>query len=458
MTDLFTRKLIDFMAKAKFGDIPPPAVKAIKELILDDIGCAFGGYYMKPLRNALVNYCKDVGGTPESSIIGDGTKTSCALAAGVNAQFAFALDFDETGPGVHVGSSIVENAIAVAEKVGASGKEVIAAVATGYEISGRFDEAGRRHVPSTDAARHIPMTNALVAGKLLGLDGTQMNNALGIAWVNNGVLSFDRVVALMGFRPSPMVGDTNFWWTQRGIEAALLSENGFQGPLDILDDEKEYDGKALTSDTEPYWYTQNLLELKPWPMSRLTHANMENMRRIMNEEKLKPEDVEEVIFRGAKFYTVYPFNSPDLVDWQVAVLSVPWGLSMVALDIPPGTAWIDTRRFKDQTALAFARKVKMEELPEATKRWDSKEFIGFPNELEVRAKGRIFKRSTKDLELGLSLGSPRRPMPRKMSEAKFLDQVKRTLPEGQARELLSVAYDLENLTNVKDLTKLYRPK
>src|SRR5262245_61850414 len=130
------------VAETTLADIPERAIQRIRDGILDTVGVAFFDYLLDPRAPGLVEYCKELGGgTRESTIIGDGTKVSCAYAAGANAQLSSSTDFDETGPGVHALSNLVQTGIAVAERVGAGGPDLITAVALAYEINCRFARA-----------------------------------------------------------------------------------------------------------------------------------------------------------------------------------------------------------------------------------------------------------------------------------------------------------------------------
>ena len=97
-----------------------------KKAILDDVGIAFLGYDLE--GGQVIEYARAVGhGAPEATLIGDGGKVSCLVAAGANAQMAQDTDFNETGPGHHIISPIAQTAISVAERTGSSGKNQVIA-------------------------------------------------------------------------------------------------------------------------------------------------------------------------------------------------------------------------------------------------------------------------------------------------------------------------------------------
>ena len=90
-----TRQLIKELIGTEFEDIPSAAVEKIKWAILDDVGIAFQGYAMQ--GQTLVDYARDAGGPPESTVVGDGAKVSAGVAAGVNAMFCYAQQLRRDG-------------------------------------------------------------------------------------------------------------------------------------------------------------------------------------------------------------------------------------------------------------------------------------------------------------------------------------------------------------------------
>ncbi|MSO65431.1 MAG: hypothetical protein EXQ85_06505 [Alphaproteobacteria bacterium] len=108
-----TRTLAAEVAETPSAAIPGTARAAIKRLLIDHVGIAYMGaaFTGKPLHS----YANELGGRPEAVLIGSGTRVAAELAAGVNAQLCRNTDFEETGPGTHVGPLIVHTALAVGQ-------------------------------------------------------------------------------------------------------------------------------------------------------------------------------------------------------------------------------------------------------------------------------------------------------------------------------------------------------
>ena len=164
------------------------------------------------------------------SVFGAAWTTSPSYASLVNGVMigGFETDHAYFAGSCHPSAAVFPAALALAERDGADGKQFMAAVAVGYEVTCRVGMAATRAVED-QAGFHGPGTNAsfggaAAAGKLLGLDARGMSNALGIAGSHaGGLLEFSKEGAMT---KRLHVGRG----CQMGLEAALLASHGFTGP------------------------------------------------------------------------------------------------------------------------------------------------------------------------------------------------------------------------------------
>ena len=446
-----TRQIANEIVEAKFQEIPGPAVERTRRAILDDVGIGFLGYSVA--GQPLVEYAKDVGGgRPEATLIGDGTRVSCVAAAAVNAQMACDTNFNETGPGHHELSSLAQTAISVGERVGASGKDVITAVALSYEMNGRFTRAAlpAEIIGGYGSKRHIVLSVTIAAAKLLGLDETQINHAIGIAWY---------------YSPPPQEFIYHHsWWKriasfhlgtcQLGVQSALLAQKGFEGPSDLLEKETFYDLERLMWSPSPYHYPANELLLKPWISPRGTQPGLQAALEIVAEQEIGPEEIDEIIFTGKSLYFDFPFNNPAPVEYWDAIYSVQWQFAMALLGYEAGAAWTTEERLRDPACIALARKVKLQEDSYTSEVWDSGQTVAddYPNEVEILAGGRRYKKRKTYRE---NLGSPGAPLSPEQLEGKFRTQAVPVIGEGRCEELLGMLSRLEEQRDIRELTRLF---
>ncbi|MSO64727.1 MAG: hypothetical protein EXQ85_02795 [Alphaproteobacteria bacterium] len=439
-----TQQLAEEIAGTRAADVPPVARERIKRLLIDQIGVSYLGYALT--GKALAAYARDVGGPPEAVLIGDGSRVSAEMAAAFNAQVCRNTDFEETGPGPHAGPVMAHTALAVGQRIGSSGADVLTAAALGYEINGRFFFARK-----DGDIRHLGLAAAIVAAHLLRLDPPAINRMLGLAWeLPSKSLLFQ--LPKVPKRVSRL-GMGNLWSARFGVQAALMALHGFDGLTDELDYlDREYHLDRLGRSPAPFHYTATQLQLKPWPTSRLCHGALQMLERIMDEERLTAADIDHVVLHLADLYTV-PHQTDPAPDecWQV-IYSVQWGVTMVAHRVTPGPDWYAPARLADRACRDFAAtKVELKADAEASATLRSLDWLALPNGIEVRAKGKAHRGRMAFRDV---LGSPGNPMTPAMFEEKFLRLAATVIGAPRAQELLTALNHIESAANVNTIAAL----
>ena len=438
-----TRQLAEEIAGATYDSVPEAARLQIRRLIADQIGVAFLGARLTGV--AYEGYARALGGTPDAVLLGTGLRVPAELAAGINAQVCRNTDYEETGPGLHAGPVVAMTALAVGERVGASGRDVVAAAALGYELNARFFFARR-----DGDIRHLGVTAAAIAARLLGLDADATNRALGLAWE----LPSKSVLYQVPKVPKRVsrLGMANVVSARQGVQAALLVQQGFDAlpdELDALGD--QYDLAALMRSPAPYRHTATQLMLKPWPASRLCHGAIQMAQRIMAEHALKPAQIERVVLGLADIYLMPHQNDPAPDDYWQAIYSVQWNLAMALLAVPPGPDWSDAARLRDPAARALAARIELTEDPEATTAMRTLRWLDLPNTIEIHAAGRVFRDRILFHDV---LGSPGAPMPPALFDGKFRGLVAPALGTGRAAQLLEALHDIDQADDIRTVTAL----
>lgn len=442
-----TERLAAEVAGAEFDGLPPGAVGIVKRALMDDIGVALLAH--EYLDQPLIGFARQVGGLPEATLLGDGGRVSAGLAAGVNAEMASHSDFEESGPGVHAFSPIGQTAVAMAERTGGSGRDVIAAIAVSYELNGRFarnlaDTRPLIHLFPAHFRRHLIVNPALVAARMLGLDAAATNIVIGLAWT---MVPPDMNHIYLTPRLGWPNSQHNLWSCQIGVQAALLVAAGSGGPPDILDHGASdiYSLDSLGASPTPWYYLTHELNFKPWIGSYGFMGAMQLADRLVTRHRIDPSSIDEVVFRGSAVY-----NDPDSVfidpepDTAWAALGcVPWAISNVILGHPAGPDWLAPGSLVDPIRRSLARRVRLEtsESP-------------YVNEVAIRAGGRTYRDRIRREDY---LGSPRNPMSPEQLEAKFLRNASVAVGESRAQEMLVLLRSLEELDDIRRLTRYYSP-
>src|SRR5262245_18845611 len=184
-TTMLTQRLAEFVINTRTSEVPAEVLDAARDALIDTIGVALVGS-LDEVGEITLRYVSDLGARREATVWGSHVSTSMAEAAFINGIFGHALDFDDVHASVHghPSTTLIPAVIAAGEAAGASGRDVLAAYAIGLEVGGKLGIAlGNGHY---QRGWHATATTgvfacAAAAGRLLGLDVTQMRHALGLA-------------------------------------------------------------------------------------------------------------------------------------------------------------------------------------------------------------------------------------------------------------------------------------
>src|SRR5450432_2843081 len=275
----FAAVLARFACKLAIGDMPATAIAAAKTNIFDTLACAAAGSGARGVADAR-ELALEWGGAPQATILAFGDKIPAHHAAWVNATMAHARDYDDTHDAavLHAGVSVVPAALAAAEwRGGVRGSDFITAVAAGLETIFRLGVATQIGIIEsgfmyTALFGHFAATVA--AGRVAGLDATQMVNALGIVYSqvagNHQVTRDGALTKRMqpGFAAQAALVSVQL--AQRGVRGAQATFEGVDGFLRVYLRDR-CDGDVLRA-----WlgtrYEFVDLSYKPYPCCRFNHT------------------------------------------------------------------------------------------------------------------------------------------------------------------------------------------
>ena len=242
-----TQELCETITATRFESLGADCVRRVKQAIADGIAVAAAGSRQEPPK-LLAEHVKSLGGKAQSSVWGQGFKTSPVQAAYANGVATHVLDFEPMWvPPTHSVSPTVPVAFALAEAKGLNGREIVTAVAKGMELQGRIQYAANQYRPGS-LRFHPPgivgvLGAAVTAGHLLELDSGQLAHALGIAGSRAGAL-----LANIG----SMTKSTHCGYAgASGLDAALLASRGFTANPAIFDAPRGYVATFFAQEFEP---------------------------------------------------------------------------------------------------------------------------------------------------------------------------------------------------------------
>ncbi len=233
---MIAEHLADYARTVTYSHLPAAVIHEVKRRLLDSLACAFGGWRADPCRIArrLAESAKSPRG---ATLWGSGQKTFPDLAAFANGALVRYLDFNDTYLSKEPAhpSDNLSAAMAVAETVRASGKQLIEAVVLAYEIQCRLCDAAALRPRGWDHVSYGPFSSTLAAARLFKLTRAQTCQAINLAGTANVALRQTRV------------GDLSMWKAcafsnaaRNGVFAAMLARLGMTGPSPIFEGEKGF--------------------------------------------------------------------------------------------------------------------------------------------------------------------------------------------------------------------------
>ena len=291
-----TRQLCETINALDYDSLGDECVFRVKQAIQDGIAVALAGCREPQIRIS-VEHFKFLGGNPQASIWGLGTKASVVQAAYVNAAATHVLDFEPMStPPTHCVSPTVPVALALAEIIPVTGKQVIAAVAKGTEIQGRMQLAGRMLVASKlkfhPTGTAGVLGSAVVASDLLGLGVEGMQHSIAFA--------ASRLGGLLANIGSMVKCTHSATGAASGLDAALLVSRGFRANPDALEASKgiietlypeQFDRDVLLSFGKPFRIADPGFAIKLFPSQISTHyaitAAIEVSSQIPDKRKIR---------------------------------------------------------------------------------------------------------------------------------------------------------------------------
>ncbi|MBI2907714.1 MAG: MmgE/PrpD family protein [Chloroflexi bacterium] len=400
-----TRALARFVVETKYEDLPPEVVHEAKRLILDIIGNTLGGGGTE-LGVIALKYLRMLGGAPECTILSTGEKTSVLNAAYANSRIGDALDAtDMILNSAHVGTPVVSSALAFGERSGATGKDLITAVALGFEVGARLAicVATPLMVSGQDVHRNrMPLFefgSCSAAAKIMGLDEDRMVYAYGFTGANASLMATRWTEAAV--LPLTKYGDAGLQASEGGM-GALMAQCGITTYDGILDgdhglwkfrDTGACDFNIMVGDLGKKWYLPEN-SYKPWTSLRWTHHGLTILTKLVSENDIKAEDIERILVKTAPRGASGRFANKNPIGMVSCEFNQPHAMAMGALGIKRGPLWYAPETMNDPRVRALRDKVDVAVEPRAVecKSWPLEDQIRKrPTSVAITAKGKTFE-------------------------------------------------------------------
>jgi len=459
----YAQELADFVCKLQLKDVPEEIRRLARLSTLDSIGVILAGHQTESARIA-VNLVRSYGGAPDSTIFGYEDRVPAPAAAFANGVAAHSTELDDhiahTRSMNHPGVVTFPAAFALAEKVGASGEQLLVSAVAGYEINSRINGAVPPGFFNFQRSFHGtaicgPFGAAATASPLFGLNPDQLANAFGICGsIAAGSFEFHSTGAwTKRFHAG--------WASQGGITAAELALRGFTGPFTILEGnhgfftsyagEGNYDLEALTHNLGKEFEFRFIM-YKPFACAGVMHSPLTAALQLRRDYNIQPDQIETVTVKTSETL-IRRFAAPrdrkvrpqTSVDGQ---FSLPYSMAVLLYF---GRAFLEEYSevtMRNPDVLDLSARVHCLSDPDIDRRWPQEE----PSEVTVRLKDG----SEYTAAVDFAKGSLADPMTEDELIGKFKSLAGMVLRKTATERIVDMVADLENLPDVRELIAVIR--
>ncbi|MCH8138015.1 MAG: MmgE/PrpD family protein [Proteobacteria bacterium] len=341
-----TWMLAEFTAGLDYDRLPGDVRRRLGDFFLDYLRVASMGE-RAPWSGWARDFVATHGGTGEAYVLFSTERIDPVSAAFLNCTFAGGIDSDDTHVGAmgHAGCIAFSAALAVGQQIGAPGKDVLTAVAAGYEAMIRIALSVQpshfaRGFQSTatcggfaaaTAAAHLLFTGEDRCRRIAETLGLVASRSAGLAQFYRSGSTVKRIHAA--------------WAAEAGVGAALLARSGFSGPTDILEGSEGFarayaDEVDFTPLADGLGSTYRLCEVmvKAHSCSARVQAAAEGALSLCQDLGIGPADIARVLI-GIPAVIEGRLTHPDPVDVQAAQMSLPFTVALAcarAAEAGPG--------------------------------------------------------------------------------------------------------------------------
>ncbi len=355
--------LAEFAAQLSFDQIPEAVVRRTEDLLLDWYGSALAGKGARPVES-IERFAVTMGsGQGTSDVLISRRRTTPYFAAMVNAASSHFAEQDDVHNGsvFHPATVVFPAALAVAQTLGSSGRDLLTAAVAGYEAGIRIGEfLGRSHYKvfhTTGTAGTIAA--AVATARLLEATPGQMLHAIGSAGTQAaGLWEF-----LHDAADSKQLHTAHA--SASGLAAAYLAKDGFTGAKHILEGAQGM-AAGMSSDADPRKLTDRLSDrwalaetsFKYHASCRHTHPAADALLLLMQQQNLRADDIAHVtahVHQGA-IDVLGAVAEPVTV--HQAKFSMGTVLGLIAIFQHAGVSEFESS-FNDPRVAAFNKRVGM---------------------------------------------------------------------------------------------------
>lgn len=329
-----TERFLDHSYATDYADFSDAVVQRAHHRIIDGLGNILVGHQASGTQE-LIDMIAGWGGREDATILGDGRKVPAHHAAMANAILMRSYDFEPVGaegPGkrqiaAHITGTTLPVALAIGEREGSTGREILTALLVGEDIAARLAFGSGFDVYSgqdnTGTVNGIGAT--IIAALLMNLTRQQTRHALGI--VTNQLAGtveaiFDQTSAFK----LPMA-----FAARNAIMAAEMAAAGVTGPTDPVQGKFGFvsiycanpNTQVMVEALGEEYYADSVI--KPWSCCRAAQPSLDatlQLRQTLQLDATALDDISSVRVhvtpRTAAGFVGKPFSVGECAEVSAA--------------------------------------------------------------------------------------------------------------------------------------------
>jgi 2-methylcitrate dehydratase PrpD len=432
-----------FVCNTRYEDLPQEVVDRCKRLIADCFAIITAGNQSDELRSLAASLLENTR-PAHSWVIGTAHRASARDAAFLNGIASTWHDFDEgsTIAYSHPGSQAIPAAAAVAQALGVSGRDLLLAVALGYEVSARVGMASRMRVAVHPHGTVGTIGSAVAVARMKCFDEARMRAAINVAatmaMATNRQAMLDEATVRNVYSGHSALA---------GITAVQLVEAGFTGQRDgigftygtVIAD--GFDAQRMIAGLGSDW-----LILKGYfklhPTGRYSHAAIDALQAALAnlpEGRLDPGDIRRIEVKA--FQMAALLSGRNITTSFGAKFSIPFALATILVHGRSAIEYFDIEAVRKPAVQALVAKIDVTEHPGYTEAYPHKQLCDVAIDLNdgrtIRGRCEIMKGEP---------GNPHRP---EDVEKKFYDLTVPVYGESRATRLYRALLSLEDNVDLR---------
>jgi 2-methylcitrate dehydratase PrpD len=418
--------------------------RATKRLLLDYLGVAISGSQTGS-GNVARKFAAMSGGNAEATLIGGEGRVPAIQAAFANAISSHSVELDDIDVLAlfHFSPPVYSSALAVAEQAGASGKDLLVALAAGCEMMERLSNAANwslrnRGFHTTPTCGVFGATVA--AAKIQRLSAGQIVSALGLAGASaSGLMEMYGPSMQKRYNPGPA--------SRNGVTAATMAQLGFTGASTIFEGERGFLA-AFTDQNQPERLVEGLdqpykleIEFKPYSCARPIHNAIDCALEIRRKHAPDLGRIASMEMARHPDWALYHQNARPKT-YHEAQVSVPYSVAVALADGQALFAQYNNERLADPQLRRLSDMLRITS------------DASLPRGVSCRLTMVMDDGTRFVSQVDYPKGSIQNPMDDSELRAKFDALVQPVLGAARAAEIAAMVQSIEECTNVGQLMQL----